>query len=143
MRSRICECRSLRSRSGARYSVRVSVKQPVTCRVTIFKDMDRVVLAYPQFAVQLLPVDDRISLDSPVDYVTLVDPAYANSWNLCNPGRDLGPTYIQRKWHGFAALSESRTEGRPFEPIELRLERLQRRWNPCNSFDAVCGRNTT
>ena len=36
MRSRICERHSFRSRSGARYSVRVSVKPPVTCRVTIF-----------------------------------------------------------------------------------------------------------
>jgi hypothetical protein len=84
------------------------------CRVTIFKDMDRVVLAYPQFAVQLLPIDDHISLDSPVDYVTLVDPAYANSWNLCNPGRDLGPTYIQRKWHGFATLSLYKTFSQDF-----------------------------
>src|ERR1700732_2752055 len=34
--SRICDCHSLRRRSGARYSVRVSVKLPVICRVTIF-----------------------------------------------------------------------------------------------------------
>src|ERR1700704_1934505 len=34
--SRICDCHSLRRRSGARYSMRVSVKLPVICRVTIF-----------------------------------------------------------------------------------------------------------
>src|ERR1700704_4735 len=34
--SRICDCHSLRRRSGARYSVRISVKLPVICRVTIF-----------------------------------------------------------------------------------------------------------
>src|SRR6266481_2416649 len=32
----ICDCHSFRNRSAARYSVRVSVKVPVTCRVTIF-----------------------------------------------------------------------------------------------------------
>src|SRR6476469_5631286 len=34
--SRICDCHSLRRRSGARYSVRVSLKPAVIWRVTIF-----------------------------------------------------------------------------------------------------------
>src|SRR5262245_7292479 len=34
--SRICDCHSLRNRSAATYSVRVSVNVPVICRVTIF-----------------------------------------------------------------------------------------------------------
>jgi hypothetical protein len=75
------------------------------CRVTIFQNVDRVVLAYPKLSIQIAPIDGRISPLSHVDYMTTVENNAPITANLCNPGPALGPTFVQTKWHGFTTLA--------------------------------------
>ncbi len=85
-------------------AAQVIARYGVPCRVTIFPVAGRVILAYPQVSFQALPISDRISAASPVDFVTSVDPAFVRSRNLCDVGADLGPSYTQTQWHGFASV---------------------------------------
>lgn len=75
------------------------------CRVTIVENADRIVLAYPKLSVQLSPTDERISPLSRVDFISTVEDRSANSVNLCDQGPNLGPSFTQRKWRGFASLA--------------------------------------